>query len=143
MAINKEKRLTKAEEELMHLFWKTGHPLTSVEILEASQDKSWNGNYLHKMLRALQKEGFLEVCGMIQYGNKYARQFMPTLSMEEYAANLLSLQGVGMKAFAKIALALVKNEKMQNGLNQAVDDNETLIKDLEKIIENFAEKEED
>jgi len=75
MMSKKEKHLTKSEEDLMEIFWEKKEPLTSVEILDISADRSWNGNYVHMMLRSLLKKGMIEVCGSVQYGTQYARQF--------------------------------------------------------------------
>lgn len=140
MSENIKTRLSPSEEELMHIFWVAHKPLTSIDILQISEGSSWNGNYLHKMLRQLQKKGFLSVCGMVQYANKYARQFIPTMTKEEYTASIIALQGVGLKSFAKIALALAKNEEKKT--NQNSKENESLITSLEKIIEDFTEQEE-
>lgn len=123
-----DNRPTVAEEELMNIFWNEDRPLTSVEILELAAHKSWKGNYLHKMLHGLQKKGFIEVCGTVQYGKQYAREFTPIITREEYAANLLSWQGVNASSFAKIAMALVKRGKKDEKPN------EKLILELEKMI---------
>lgn len=136
MFSDEQTRLPKAEEELMHLLWEAGMPLTTIEILEASQDKSWNGNYLHKMLRVLLKKGFLEVCGVKQHGTKYVRQFRPMVTKESYAANFLYSQDLDLKSFAKIALALVRKDDKQKP-----DDTEELISELEEMIEKFTEQE--
>ena len=80
MMRKKEKHLTNTEEELMEIFWANNAPLTSVEILEISAGRSWNGNYLHKMLRALLKKGMIEVCGIVQSKTQYARQFRPVVT---------------------------------------------------------------
>ncbi|MFV0503195.1 MAG: BlaI/MecI/CopY family transcriptional regulator [Lachnospirales bacterium] len=59
----KRLRLTKSEEALMDLFWKEGRPLTSVDITELSKDSSWSGQYVHKLLKSLEIQGLLSVCG--------------------------------------------------------------------------------
>ena len=53
MMFKKPKHLTNSEEDLMEIFWERKEPLTSVEISEISADRSWNGNYVHMMLRSL------------------------------------------------------------------------------------------
>lgn len=136
MFTNEQTRLPKAEEELMHLLWEANTPLTTIEMLEGSQGKSWNGNYLHKMLRALLKKGFLQVCGVKQHGTKYVRQFIPIITKEEYAADFMSSQGFDIKSFSKVALALVRKDD-----NQSSDETAKLISELEEMIKKFTEQE--
>lgn len=133
-------RLTVAEEELMNLIWDKGQAFTSVEILDLADGKSWGGNYVHKMLRKLQDEGFIRVCGTVQYGTQYARQFEPLISREAYTADLLKRQGITARSLAKIALAFVKDENEKED-KKAGDGQETLIKELEDMIKQLKNKE--
>lgn len=125
-----DNRLTVSEEELMNLFWNAEKPLTSVKILELAADKSWKGNYLHKMLRGLEKKGYIKICGTVQYGKQYAREFTPIVTREMYTAELLSYQGVKSSSFAKIAMALVEKE-------QDSKPDKELIHELEEMIEQL------
>lgn len=128
-------KLSNAEEELMELFWKEEKPLTSVEILELSSEKTWSGKYLHKMLKSLEKQGLIGVCGTLQYGSQYARQFKTLMTSEEYAAKTIVSKGFFSNDIAKIAVALVKETN-----NNKEDDK--LIKDLEKMIEDLKSRKE-
>ncbi len=128
----KRLRLTKSEESLMDLFWKEDRPLTSVEIIELSKDKSWSGQYVHKLLKSLETQGLLTVCGQVQYGSQYARQFKVILSAEEVAARSIMSQGFSKSAIAKIAVALVKETKEPDD-----DSNDELVEELEKMLEEY------
>ena len=128
----KEKHLTNSEEDLMEIFWAKKEPLTSVEILEISADRSWNGNYLHRMLSSLLKKGMLEVCGTVQCGTQYARQFLPAVTKEQYAAQIVLSKGIGIRSLADVAVAMV---------NEADESDEEVIKQLEEIIEGLKQKE--
>jgi len=66
----------------MEMLWQSNKLLTSVEMLERSDGSSWKDNYLHIMLRSLLKKGSIQVCGTVQYGTQYARQFEPALTKE-------------------------------------------------------------
>lgn len=117
----------------MELFWTQDEPLTSVDILTLTTDKTWSGNYLHKMLRELQKKGLVQICGTLQYKTQYARQFKPVLNREEYIAKVFaSRQGISRNSVSKVALALVK---------ETIDDEEhkkeVVIKELEQMIEKL------
>lgn len=131
MKKNKNK-LTASEENLMEIFWNASAPLTSVEILEDSSTHDWNNSYIHNMLRALQKKGFIKVCGTKQYGTQYAREFIPTRSREEYAAQLALGLGLQSASIAKVTVAMV--EQSTHGAD--------VISSLEDIIATLKSKEE-
>lgn len=129
MKSKKAKYLTNSEEDLMEMFWEKNAPLTSVEILNISSDRSWNGNYVHIMLRSLLKKGMIKVCGTEQYGTQYARQFIPTVTKEQYAAKIVMSKGIDKSSIAAVTVAMV------NEVNET--DGEGLIKQLEEIIEEL------
>lgn len=131
MMVKKPKHLTNSEEDLMEIFWERKEPLTSVEISEISADRSWNGNYVHMMLRSLLKKGMITVCGSVQYGTQYARQFIPSLTKEQYAAKLVMSKGIKKNAIAAVTVAMV---------NETDEDGEELIQQLEEIIEELKSK---
>ena len=133
MMRKKEKHLTNTEEELMEIFWANNAPLTSVEILEISAGRSWNGNYLHKMLRALLKKGMIEVCGIVQSKTQSARQFRPVVTKEQYAAKLVMSKGISINSLADVAVAMVDEA---DGSEE-----EKLIQQLEEIIQELKNKE--
>lgn len=127
----KSNYLTGSEEELMELFWGSKDPLTSVEILKVATNPSWNNGYLHNLLRSLLKKEMIEVCGTVQYGSQYARQFVPSMTKEEYAAKIIMRKGLDNRSVAKVAVAMAK---------EANGDEEDLIEELEKIIEELKEE---
>ncbi len=125
--------LTKSEEELMELFWERKEALTSVEILKTAVNHSWNSSYLHIMLRSLLKKGMIEVCGTVQYGTQYAREFVPLMTKEEYAAKIVMSKGLDKASIAKVATAMVKEVEGET--------KSCLIEELEKIIEELRDEE--
>ncbi len=128
----KAKHLTNSEEDLMELFWEKNVPLTSVQISELSTDRSWNGNYIHMMLRSLLKKEMITVCGTRQYGKQYARQFIPAITKEEYAAKIVMSKGIDKNSIAAITVAMV-NQSDES-------DDDELIQQLEAIIEELKRK---
>ena len=128
----KEKHLTNSEEDLMEIFWEKKEPLTSVEILELSAERSWNGNYIHKMLRSLLKKDMIKICGTVQCGTQYARQFIPAVTKEEYAAKLVMSKGIEKSAIAAVTVAMVHEMDGADG--------EDVVKQLEDIIEELTGK---
>lgn len=133
MMSKKSKYLTNSEEDLMEMFWESKEPLTSVEILEISADRSWNGNYVHIMLRSLLKKGMIKVCGTMQYGTQYARQFTPAVTREQYAAKIVMSKGIGKNSIAAVTVAMVNEIEEEDG--------EGLVKQLEEIIQELKNKE--
>lgn len=131
MITKKGNILTKSEEELMEMFWERNEPLTSVEILNISTGRSWNGNYLHMMLRSLLKKGLIKVCGTVQYGTQYARQFIPAITKEQYAAKLVMSKGIEKSSIAAVTAAMV---------DEIIDTDGEIIKQLEEIIEELKNK---
>lgn len=123
-------RLTKSEEIVMEVLWSSEYPMTSVELMEMTQDHSWESGYIHKMLRSLLNKEIVQVCGMTQYGKQYARQFIPLLSREEYAAKLAMSTGIKRSSIGKVAAALV-NE---------MDDSQELIEQLEELIQQMKDR---
>ena len=95
-------------------------------------DRSWNGNYIHMMLRSLLKKGMIEVCGTVQCGTQYARQFVPAVTKEQYAAKLVMSKGIEKNSIAAVTVAMV------NEANEA--DEEGLVRQLEEIIEELKSK---
>ncbi len=129
----REKHLTGSEEDLMEMFWESKDPLTSVEIMDISADRSWNGNYIHIMLRSLLKKGMIKVCGTKRCGTQYARQFIPAVTREQYAAKLVMSKGIGSNSIAAVTVAMVNEAGAGDGKG--------LVKQLEEIIEELKNSE--
>lgn len=127
--------LSNTEQRLMNIFWKENAPLTSAQIGKLASDTNWSANYIHKMLQSLQKKGFLMVCGMVQEGSHYSRQFLPCFDKEQYISDLLENQGVTTASFAKIAVALVK--KAAKKKEHVSEQDTALLEELEKMIEQY------
>ena len=136
MMSKKGKFLTTSEEDLMELFWERKEPLTSVEILDISAGRSWNGNYVHMMLRSLLKKGMIEVCGSVQCGTQYARQFIPVVTREQYAAKLVMSKGIKRGSIAEVAVAMVNEISGSDCKGE-----ESLIQELEEMIAELKRKE--
>jgi len=119
--------MTNSEEVLMGILWSSERPMTSVELMEMTQDHSWESGYIHKMLRSLLKKEIVKVCGIVQYGKQYARQFVPMLTKEEYAAKLALSTGIKGSSIGKVAAALAKE----------TENSEELIEQLEEIIQQM------
>lgn len=128
---SKTYRLTTKEEELMNLLWVQDKPMTSVEILENATTHSWSDNYLPIMLKSLLKKGAIKVCGYVQCGTQYARQFQYDITKEEYVARLAVGRGLKTNSIPKVAVAMVE---------ELGEDKDDVIRELEEIIKELRER---
>lgn len=134
-----EKRsLTTAERKLMGILWDAGKALTSGEMLRLAGDGAWSENHIFKLLRGLEKDGFLRVCGVERAGTRYTRQFIPCVSKEDYVSGILEMERLAPAELTRIALAFVK----KSALEKSADDREKLIAELKEMIEQYRNEEE-
>ena len=126
--------LTKGEERIMEFFWDSQSPLTSMDI--SSMTDEFNDSYIHRLLTSLLKKEMLEVNGIEKSGKQYARNFVPTMTREEYGAMVMTGLGIkDEKALAKVAAALFKKPEGTDGKEET--DTKELIKELENIVEQL------
>ena len=128
-------KLTKREEELMDFMWEHGEPVTCNDILELSTSHSWKENYLQIMLRSLLGKGLIKEVGTVRYVKQYARQFMPTVSKEEYFVNLAAGKNLNKRMFFKAAVTMLARE--------SDNDRKELIQQLEQMLQEFSYESED
>ena len=102
---------TTREEELMNFLWDYGEPLTANDMILNCKDHSWSDNYIRVMLRALEKKGALELCGLEATRTQYARKFKPAISKEEFYLQYVVGAGVDLCALAKAAVSMAAKTK--------------------------------
>jgi len=73
------KKLTKAEEEIMQMFWAHGPALVS-ELIDSMADPKPPHSSISSIARILERKGFLR---HIAYGKTY--QYIPVFEKEEYS----------------------------------------------------------
>ena len=76
--------MTKSEEQVMSLLWKSDRPLSCTEIVELSEDKSWKDSYVHSLVKSLMKKGIVKIGAFELISRSYARKFEPKISYNEY-----------------------------------------------------------
>ena len=129
MKKKRNSELTPNEQLLMDIFWKENRPLTSVDLAEYLPEdcQEWKNGYLHNLLKALSDKHMLHVTTIIQYGRRFAKQYEPILTKEEYAARIVSSLNFKEESVPKITCALIKEI--------SGDDRERIISELENIVE--------
>lgn len=124
-------RLTRSEVQMMDIFWDSDAPLTSVDIVKMKVKDTWGNGLVHNIIRSLLGKGILVECGTIRYITQYARQFVPSMTREEYAAKILFNRG-GSKPLSMTKLI---DALMREAVDQKVD-----IEELEMVLGELKEK---
>lgn len=105
--------LTKSELEIMELMWKAEEPLTSSQIIDLSNNRSWKKSYVHLLINSLLEKEMIEVAGFVKTTKNYARTFKVRVSKEEYSINqFTTMQSFDENDIPKIVSALI--EKIDN-----------------------------
>lgn len=81
--------LTRSEMEIMDVLWDAGSPLSRADLLERSEDKRWKDSSVHILLNGLLQKNAISEAGFVKRSKTYGRTFVPTLSREEYFAQLV------------------------------------------------------
>lgn len=76
--------LTKSEKQIMDLLWHVDKPLSCVEIIEMSGDKTWKDSYVHSLIKSLMKKNMVEITALELISRSYARKFAPKVTKEQY-----------------------------------------------------------
>lgn len=80
--------LTRSEREIMDVFWESEDPLSRAELLKKSVNKSWKDSSVHILLNGMLQKGVIREAGVVKCSKTYGRTFLPTLTREEYYAEL-------------------------------------------------------
>jgi len=113
--------LTKNEQEIMDVLWKEGRPLSRIEIVRLSINKSWKDSSIHILLNSLLEKGAIREAGFIRTGKGYGRTFEPTECSEVYYAELLA--NIAKKTnISMFFSALFKDEDITKDTIQKLED---------------------
>lgn len=77
--------LTKSEQEVMELLWDKKIALTTNDIVNMSDTRSWKKSYVHILVNSLLNKNMVKVEGMVKSGKNYARMFSATMTKAEYS----------------------------------------------------------
>lgn len=125
---------TKREDELMHFLWAAGEPVTVGEIVDIDRAHHWRETYVRVLLRSLERKGAVKCCEELKHGERYARQFCPCMTKEEYYAQLMANDGSNSEALLEVAAAAFSKDKNDNP--------DEVIRKLEQILQDFKAKNE-
>ena len=81
--------LTKSEMEIMDVLWGSDKPLSRADLLARSEEKTWKDSSVHILLNGLLQKGAIQEAGLVKRSKTYGRIFSPTMTREEYFAQLV------------------------------------------------------
>ena len=81
--------LTRSEMEIMDVLWDASFPLSRADLLDRSEQKRWKDSSVHILLNGLLNKGAISEAGFVKRSKTYGRTFLPTLTREEYFAQLV------------------------------------------------------
>ena len=116
------KRLTKAEEEIMHMVWETG-PCTVSQIIKAMPQPHPPHSTVSSIFRILEKKGFLNHKA---YGRTY--EYFPIIEKKIYSK--FSLKDLVSNYF---------EGSLNNMVSFLVEENDMSLKELAEMIEKLDE----
>lgn len=103
----------------MELLWNSEEPLTCVEIVEKSEDKTWKDSYIHIMIRSLLQKEMITVVGVELVCKNYARKFAPAMTKDEYVVKTLMNDNIWSNdKMPPLFAAFVKNEASRAVLDE-------------------------
>jgi BlaI family penicillinase repressor len=116
-------KLTKAEEEIMQLFWDKGPSLVSALIDEMPEPKPPHSS-VSSIVRILEKKGFVD---HKTYGKTY--EYFPIISKKEYS---------------RFSLSKLVSNYFEGSVNELVSflvkENDITLSELERIKQELADK---
>lgn len=81
--------LTKSELEIMDVLWGAESPLSRADLLERSEEKNWKDSSVHILLNGLLQKEAIREAGFVKRSKTYGRTFAPTMTREQYFANMV------------------------------------------------------
>ena len=126
-------QISKREEDLMNLFWGIEGPLTADDLEKKLKDSDWNHAAIFRTLKSLNEKQLIKVVGVERHCKQYARQFVPTMTQEEFYTHYLLERKMSAKVLQGISAALL-------GAGSKTDNKEVIIERLEQIIQELKEE---
>lgn len=118
-------KLTNSEQEVMELLWKIDKALSTNDIINMSETRSWKKSYVHILVNSLLKKKMIKVDGMERSGKNYARLFAPTISKEQYSIQeITSNENLSNDLYVPV----------MSGMFQKIDDKQ-VIDELQKELD--------
>lgn len=129
-------KITNSEKQILEVLWDKQTALTSSEIVNVSEDRTWKASSVHLLLNSLLKKGMLQVAGFKKTTKNYARTFEPTMTREEYSIRQLRQDQKNTKrTISKLFTALLEDESSPELLDELSEMVDARRKELEDTQE--------
>lgn len=126
-------RITNSEKQILEVLWDKGEALTSSEIVEVSDDRTWKASSVHLLLNSLLNKGMVEVGGFKKTTKNYARTFKPVMSREDYSLLQLRQEKKSTsRTLSRFVNTLLGNEIDEHVLHELEDMVDTRRADLQE-----------
>ncbi|MBQ9157636.1 MAG: BlaI/MecI/CopY family transcriptional regulator [Eubacterium sp.] len=107
----KTNRLTESEQQVLDLLWDREEALTSSEIVDYCEGRTWKESYIHILINSLLKKGLIEIDGFKKTTKNYARTFKPCMSREEYSLlQIRQNQKISSRTLSHLFAAMLEDE---------------------------------
>lgn len=84
--------LTRSEMEIMNVLWDAQKPMSRSDLLAQSEKKTWKDSSVHILLNSILHKGLIREAGYVKRSKTYGRTFEPTMTREEYFAQVVYAQ---------------------------------------------------
>ena len=115
-------KLTKAEEQIMHLLWQQDEPRTVSQLIDQMDDPRPPHSTISSIIRILEKKGFV--------------------SHKAYGRTHVYFPAIDKKAYTQFSIAKLVNSYFEGSINELVSflvkENDISIKDLGHIVEQLS-----
>ncbi|MQN01047.1 MAG: BlaI/MecI/CopY family transcriptional regulator [bacterium LCO1.1] len=125
-------QLTEREDKLMNMLWDGNKELTIEEMKDYLGPEEFSHATLFKMVKALEKKGLLEVCGLRKRAKNYSRIFKPSMTKEQFYTKYILSRNFSSKGLIEISAALTGAAKPEND-----EERDEEIEHLQAIIDDL------
>lgn len=111
--------LSKSEREIMSILWAAGRPLSSREIVDLAENRTWRSNSIHMFLNNLLDKEAIRIADVALLGKHASRTFEPIYSESESIANeiraMTGFQRDPVKTIAAVLDSLMQHMELAEG----------------------------
>lgn len=126
-------RLTESEKQVLDLLWDRDEALTSSEIVDFCEGRTWKESYIHILINSLLKKKMIEVAGFKKTTKNYARTFKPSMTREEYSIfQIKQNQKISSRTLSHLFSAMLEEEtdaSILDDLSKMLEDKKRELKD--------------
>lgn len=129
-------KLTDSEKEVLEILWEADTSLTSKEIINFSEKRTWKESYIHILISSLLEKEMIQVAGFKRTTKNYARKFEPTITREKWMLMQLKEDKNDTSILLKTLLKMILEEdKSLSKLNELAESLDNRKKELQVLTD--------